>query len=389
MALTVVDAQNPKHSRSRELHVQNAVLRQKLDELMDEARRNERKLRRFESLELRLVGLSSLLDVVKLLIFPDRGSFQWDVVTLTLLDPQCDIRRMLESEGANLADYPNLVLCDDLASLSDIYPHSLFPTLGPYRHAKHAALFETARSRPTSVALLPLVRYGKLIGSLNIGSLDAERFSRGARTDFFEHFAAIVAICVENAANVQRLRHQGLTDTLTAINNRRFFDQRLQEEVDSARRYGQPLSCMLLDVDYFKRVNDTYGHQTGDLVLREVASLIRAQLRGSDVLSRYGGEEFAALLSKANRETAAEAAERIRRQVAEHAFRLPDGRSFNVTISIGISTYTPSSNSPPRRLEGEELVGLADRCLYQAKEGGRNRVVAAGDFLPPDKAANE
>lgn len=366
-------------SRVRELHVQNVRLRQKLDELMEEARANERKLRRFERLELRLVGMSSLFELIKALIYPDHGASQWDLVTLTLMDPDHEIRRMLAVEGAVLEDHPHLVFCDDLAQLTGIYPHSLFPTLGSYRAAKHGALFPQGQIRPASVALLPLVRYGKLIGSLNIGSVDEARFDRSARTDFFEHFAAIAAICIENACNVQRLRRQGLTDTLTSVNNRRFFDQRVQEEVELARRHGQPLSCMLLDVDFFKKVNDTHGHQVGDQVLREVAALIRAQLRGSDVLSRYGGEEFAALLSKAGSETAAEVAERVRRHVAEHEFRLPNGATFNVTISIGVATYNPSVADPRHKPSAELLVGYADRCLYGAKGGGRNRVIATGD----------
>lgn len=373
------DLETGRTSRVRELHAQNLSLRQKLDTLMDEARANERKLRRFERLELRLVGMNSLFELVKALIYPDQGASQWDVVTLTLMDPEHEIRRMLVAEGAVLDDHPHLVFCDDLAQLTAMYPHSLFPTLGAYRQARHGGLFPQGQARPASVALLPLVRYGKLIGSLNIGSIDPNRFDRSARTDFFEHFAAIAAICIENACNVQRLRHQGLTDTLTSVNNRRFFDQRLQEEIDLARRYGQPLSCMLLDVDFFKKVNDTYGHQVGDQVLREVAALIRAQLRGSDVLSRYGGEEFAALLSKANNETVVEVAERVRRHVAEHEFRLPNGSVFNVTISIGVATYSPAVADPRNKPSGELLVGYADRCLYAAKGGGRNRVIATGD----------
>ncbi|TPW16803.1 MAG: diguanylate cyclase (GGDEF) domain-containing protein, partial [Halothiobacillaceae bacterium] len=311
----------------------------------------------------------------KTIIYPDQNNFSWDVVTLMLLDPEYEIRRMLEDEGATLDDHPALVFASSLQELGSLYPHSLFPLLSAYRPAKHAPLFPAARIRPRTVALLPLVRYGKLIGSFNIGSFDADRFIKGVRTDFFEHLAAIVAICMENATNVQRLKRQGLTDTLTAINNRRFFDQRLKEEIAVAQRSREPLSCMLLDVDLFKKVNDTYGHQVGDQVLREVAALIRAQLRGSDVLSRYGGEEFAALLSRASAETVEEVAQRIRKSIAEHLFQLPEGGAFNITISIGVATFYPPTGGLTPKFSGEALVGSADRCLYQAKGTGRNRVV--------------
>ena len=358
------------------LHAQNDSLRQKLDQIMSEARRNEQKLRRFERLELQLVGLNSLFDLVKTLIYPDKTDFQWDSVSLVLIDPEHELRRMLEDEGACLDEHPSLIFVSSLGQLDSGYPHSFFPSVGRYRPTRHKSLFP--QSRPRSVTLLPLVRYGKLIGSLNIGSLDGERYAGGSRTDFFEHLAAIVAICIENAANVQRLRRQGLTDTLTAINNRRFFDQRLQEEIEVAQRNSAPLSCMLLDVDHFKKVNDTYGHQVGDQVLREVAALVRAQLRGSDVLSRYGGEEFAALLSKTPAETAEEVAERVRNGVAENVFHLPGGESFSVTISIGVATCIPSAATGRTPSAGESLVGQADRCMYSAKEAGRNRVVSAG-----------
>lgn len=360
--------------------VQNTALRQRLEEIISEAQRNEQKQRRFERLELQLIGLNSIYDLVKTLIYPEQNVFRWDMVSLVLLDPEHELRRMLEDEGACLDQHPSLVFASALSDLGSDYPHSLFPTLAPYSRGKYASLFPQSPSRPRSVALLPLVRYGKLFGSLNIGSFNADRFVKGTRTDFFEHFAAIVAICIENAVNVQRLKRQGITDTLTALNNRRFFEQRLQEEIEVSRRSKMPLSCMMLDVDYFKKVNDSYGHQVGDQVLREVATLIRAQLRGSDVLSRYGGEEFVALLSNTAGETAQEIAERVRSGIEEHIFTLPGGDEFNVTISIGVATYTPMSDAGGASTDGESLVGHADRCLYAAKRAGRNAIVSAGDL---------
>jgi len=189
-----------------------------------------------------------------------------------------------------------------------------------------------------------------------------------------------VAICIENAINLGRLKRQGLTDTLTAVNNRRFFDQRLKEELERAARDGIQLTCLLLDVDFFKRVNDSYGHQVGDQVLREVAGLIRAQLRGSDVLSRYGGEEFAALLSRSGTAEAGEVAERIRHSVETHTFTVDDGQTFRVTISIGVATYNPQASTVTEKMPGGVLVGHADRALYAAKSAGRNKVISVGEI---------
>jgi len=361
-------------------------LRHRLDDFVDQARENERKLRRFQSFELRLIGHDSLFALIKDVLFPDAVRFRWDLVTLILLDPEYEIQRILEADGIDLNDYPTLMFATESDDIEALYPASLFPAPGPYHNRRHAVLFPVRKKAPASVMLLPLMRHGRLIGSLNIASYDAERFSRKVRTDFFEHFSAIVAICLENACNLERLKHQGLTDTLTAINNRRFFDQRLDEEVELARRNSDLLSCLLLDIDYFKQVNDGHGHQVGDQVLMSVATLIRAQMRTTDVLSRYGGEEFSALLAHTPEAEAVEVAERIRASIALHEFSNADGHPFKVTISIGVATLDgaeendaeDSSTKLTVKEAGQILVGQADNALYKAKSMGRNRVFSLG-----------
>ncbi len=369
-----------RESLSKDLQAHNRLLKQRLSDLMAEARNNEHKLRRFQALELKLVSLNTLREMVEVIIRPDPTTVQWDEVSLLLFDPEYEVKRILDDEGVEFESVPELVFATNLQEMHELYNASLFPLLGGYRASKHSRLFAHARRKPASIALLPLVRYGRLIGSLNIGSYDADRFVHGVRTDFLEHFVAVIAICVENGINLERLRRQGLTDTLTSINNRRFFDQRLKEEVEAAGRSGKPLSCMLLDIDHFKKVNDTYGHQVGDLVLREVAALIRTQLRGSDVLSRYGGEEFSTLLANTGSEEAVEVAERIRRSIADHVFETDEFPPFNVTISIGVATMKCDSNSKLEPRAGHNLIGQSDKVLYDAKASGRNRVTNAGTF---------
>lgn len=368
---------NRQAGMSKDQNAQNRLLKQRLTDFMEEARNNERKLRRFQTLELKLVSLNSILELIDGLLNPDPSAVSWDQVSLLLFDPEYEVQRMLKDEGVKLEQRPALMFASNMEEMEQFYSASLFPSLGAYRSSKHARLFKHVRKNPSSVVLLPLVRYGRLIGSLNIGSYDADKFVRGVRTDFLEHFAAVVAICVENGINLERLKRQGLTDTLTAINNRRFFDQRISEEVEAAGRSGKPLSCMLLDVDFFKRVNDTYGHQVGDLVLREVAAIIRSQLRGSDVLSRYGGEEFSALLANTSTEVAEEVAERIRRGVEERVFDVPDFEPFNITISIGVATLKSEANTSLDKKSADVLIGQADRVLYDAKASGRNQVICA------------
>ena len=243
-----------------------------------------------------------------------------------------------------------------------------------WNHGWAVSTFWNTRAR--SIALLPLVRYDELIGSLNLGSKDPERFLEGSATDFLQRLATIVAICLENATNHERLKRVGLTDSLTGVNNRRFFDQRLGEEVARARRSQEPLACLFLDIDRFKGINDTYGHRVGDRVLIEAASLIREQLRSTDVLGRYGGEEFSALLVNATQDKAMEIAERIRSAIEVHRFPWDDGEPLKATISIGVSSLEPGPSSD-NASQAENLVDRADQALYVAKNSGRNRVVAA------------
>jgi len=130
----------------------------------------------------------------------------------------------------------------------------------------------------------------------------------------------------------------------------------------------------MLDIDHFKNINDRYGHQTGDAVIKQVAQLARAELRGSDVLARYGGEEFVALLIRTDTDVALEVAERIRKSVAKQTFTSIDGQVFRLTLSAGVATTCHLLGG---LVNSEDLVADADKALYEAKEQGRNRVVSA------------
>ena len=232
---------------------------------------------------------------------------------------------------------------------------------------------------PASVAIVPLLRNDKLIGSLNLGSFQATRFAPHMATDFLEHQSAIMAICIENVINNERLKHIGLTDPLTGVNNRRYLERRLMEEIGRTRRHGYALSCMYIDIDHFKQINDRIGHQAGDDVLREVAARIKAELRLSDALGRFGGEEFVVLLIDAELTDALSVAERIRASVAEQALAVGARLAINATVAIGVATLSGQDRNRPIEATAQEFVATAARALYRAKENGRNKVVAAAD----------
>jgi len=163
-----------------------------------------------------------------------------------------------------------------------------------------------------------------------------------------------------------------VTDALTGLNNRRYLDKHLKLLFDRAAARGRPLSVCITDIDRFKSVNDTYGHDAGDEVLREFAARIRSTVRGADLACRFGGEEFVVVMPDTSPETAAAVAERLRYAVENQPFVVrQSGASLNITASLGIACSVHGATS------AEELVRQADRALYEAKHGGRNRVVAA------------
>lgn len=360
-----------------DLYRENQGLRRKLRAFLSQARENEQKARRFQEQELRLISTASLSELVQRVLFNYRTAFQIDVVSLVLFDPEYEIQRILEEEGVRLDEMEQLCFVHELENLDNLFGISSEPQLGPYHVRNHSFLFAEDTVTPKSVALLPLVRYGNLIGSLNLGSERSNRFVEGYATDFLQRLSTIVAICLENATNHERLKRVGLTDSLTGVNNRRFFDQRLIEETARAQRTDEPLACLFMDVDHFKSVNDNHGHQVGDQVLRDVAGIIREQLRSSDVLGRYGGEEFSALLVNASSEAAIEIAERIRSLIAKHIFTSTDDKPLSLTISIGIATLPINVSDADAETLSEDLVERADQAVYQAKSNGRNQVILA------------
>jgi diguanylate cyclase (GGDEF)-like protein len=192
-------------------------------------------------------------------------------------------------------------------------------------------------------------------------------FARGTRierriVDMVERFTSHAALALENALLLEQVRETSVTDGLTSIANRRHFDGSLTRHLARATRTSEPCSLLLLDIDHFKRLNDTRGHQVGDDVLREVAQVLRSHARTNDVAARYGGEEFALILDACAPEEAAATAERIRLAIAT---------TLPVTVTVGVATF------PVHAVQSEDLVRAADRALYDGKRAGRDCIVEA------------
>ncbi len=237
-----------------------------------------------------------------------------------------------------------------------------------------AALFEVARrSTVPSVVCLPVVNNGEVIGVLNVEKLERRKKSEVGEEEMrlLVFLSSLAAMAMKNARMFEQTRELANTDGLTRLYTHRFFQERLSEEMSRARRYGHFISIVLTDIDHFKKFNDTYGHQIGDLVLRETAAVFKRMSRDVDIVARYGGEEFVVVLPQTDKQGACIMAERLRRAVEAHTYNTDKG-PLKVTISLGVATFPVDSE------DKAELIRLADEALYRAKEGGRNQVQAAG-----------
>ena len=210
------------------------------------------------------------------------------------------------------------------------------------------------------------------------GPLGGIVFVDGQQERFGQHEAYVLkdlsgqfALAIERASLYRRQVSKAERDGLTGLYNRRSFDEALRREIDRAKRYNSTIAVMLVDIDHFKGVNDTYGHQAGDAVLQEVGALLQQQVRESDTPARFGGEEFAVLLPEAKLSIAVKLAERLRKHIKAMKFETDEGERFQVTASFGVALLGLDGDT------GDAVIRAADMALYASKEGGRNRVTAA------------
>jgi diguanylate cyclase (GGDEF)-like protein len=239
----------------------------------------------------------------------------------------------------------------------------------------------TAAGATALEAAVPLVADRELFGVLvarapfdGDGEENADRAR--ALTAHLEEFAKVVALAIKTPD----LYTRAVEDALTKLATKRHFRSQLELHTGLARRHGDPLGLIMVDIDHFKKINDTYGHLTGDLILRGVAEVIQQNLRRTDEAAysayRYGGEEMSVILPKTEMERAADVAERLRRQIEARRFEGANGETIRVTASLGVATLAPEMAAL------DDLVAAADAALYAAKEGGRNRVCRAGGAAP-------
>ncbi|MEH6626197.1 MAG: sensor domain-containing diguanylate cyclase [Motiliproteus sp.] len=358
---------------------ENRSLKRTLHVLISKAERNQDILRTFQDIELRLLSCNRLTDLLDMLLINLKEYFRLDAINLILFDPECTARDLAE-DYTPPSDNQRLNFIDDYSSLKNLYPNPSRPLLiNPNAEVKAFAFSDSPYIM--SCALLPLVRQGVIIGSLHLGSNDSQRYNQHIATDYIGHLASVISVCIENCISQETLRRLSIIDMLTKVNNRRSFDQEILRELSRASRNKSPLSCLFVDIDHFKKVNDSYGHQTGDRVLFQAAQAVKKQLRKTDFIARYGGEEFSVLLPDCVSGRAVQVAEAIRNRVRGMTFRSEEDEPFKMSISIGVSTCEPKSHPETDLVtDAHQLVACADKAVYQAKSMGRDRTI----YIPID-----
>jgi two-component system, cell cycle response regulator len=382
MGRSQTEPQDREGSAHREaLQDEMRHLQARLAQLTEEVSRNDSLLRKTQERELELLRAGSLTELFDRLIQGLRLSYGLDEVALILHDPQHEIRHLLSGDATHPTEPPGVCFVDALVTVAPQLANLDRPWLGPYRKADHELLVP-GLAPPGSLALIPLRRSDQLDGVLVFSSTDPIRFTSELASDFLAHLGLVAAICVENGVNRARLTRSGFTDFLTGFHNRRYLHARLREELARAQRGRKSIVCLMIDVDHFKRINDQYGHLAGDAVLREVAHRIDTEMRISDTGARFGGDEFALVLSPASMEEGEKVAARVLHAVRNLPIAIgKDAAAETVTLSIGVARADPGPGTRDYKVLAERLIAEADASLYRAKSAGRNRMATSANVV--------
>jgi len=279
--------------------------------------------------------------------------------------------RVLAVNGEGAAALANLAFADNAGLVSNVVKLGAPLPGRPLGAMDRVVIFDggTVVRGLAALKIFPLKTGEVTVGTLVCGSRKADALSDPVQKEL-----SMLALQAAEALVRTRLYEQAerlaTTDGLTGLLNRRTFNAALEQRLREAHRYNRPLSLLLLDVDHFKKVNDTYGHPAGDAVLRGIARLAQKQARETDLVARYGGEEMALILPETDAHGARVIAERLRKAV-EGATHATDQGAVQVTLSVGVAVWPGGGESP------EDLLAAADKALYRAKQAGRNRVEAA------------
>lgn len=333
--------------------------REIIAELTSQLERNKFESKLLREINTAITSIFELPEILSLILQVLTTLVNTQGVSMLLVNHTDDTLRIAESHGLSTNDIENFYI--HYAKLNQ----GIFQEIFEQQSAK---FFDGSEGLHIPMLLsVPLISRNKVIGFLNIHSMYKNRPLTHAKIDLVYALASQASIAISNAQMFSAMREQAIIDQCTGLYNFRFFQQKLDEELQLAENNGDTLSLVILDIDHFKHVNDTWGHPYGDRVLRELANLLKNNVRFEDTVCRYGGEEFAIIFPGCEIDKALKISERIRSRV--EATSTNDRRNIfrePITVSLGIAQYSSEMNKTT-------LIEQADCALYWAKDNGRNR----------------
>jgi two-component system, cell cycle response regulator len=340
--------------------------------------RSKHEHERFYRASAELNRALTLDEVYNAAIAGARGVCEFDFAAIATYDARRGSHTILRAVGEWAEGLEGSSHRDSSALASMVVKNRLaLPAGGDWRERDVPVFSASVRLRGESLLVLPLLIKDEVIGTFTIAARRPGAFPTDRR-EMLGVIANQVAISLQNGRMYQTLEEQATTDGLTGLVNHRTFQERFSAMLGRAERHRFPVSMVLTDIDHFKKINDSYGHPTGDEVLRRVAAILAASARKIDIVARYGGEEFALVLEATDRVGAMNLAERIRAEVEQQSFQSQKG-PFQATLSLGVASY------PDDAAEKADIIARADQALYAAKHGGRNRTMCYADMEKPQK----
>ena len=337
-----------------------------LDTMLERLRENEEISRKFHEIEVRILSILNFTDLFESLLSEFKEKFNVPYVWLSLIEPS-EVSSLIQSLAASeiLRERMNIVDKDEFMT---VVGRGMHPILANQNMARFRRLLPRDETYPVgSIAVAPISLDGEIIGSLNQADPSSRRFIPGIDASLLERLSVKFSLCLSNVTAHEKLRFLAYHDPLTGLLNRRVLGEIMKRELVRARRYKSPLSLVFLDLDDFKSVNDRYGHDSGDRVLKLVADRLVRTCRNSDVVARFAGDEFVVLLPETTRRNAEGRIERMRSDLLEHPFMV-EGSPVTVQITFGAASTEEGAVDT-----ADMLLKTADERQYRAKHRKKGR----------------
>ncbi len=337
-----------------------------LESIEQRLKLNEDTARKFHEIEISILSILNFQDLCESLLTKVSNTFNIPLVWLSIIEDNPISEYIKTIDNSNIVQSKTTFLSRKDFIL--ITQNTLTPLLINTNMEKFDQIYPVNSSQSiTSIAIVPITLDGKIIGSLNLADSDSKRFEPGIDTSLLEQLGVKISLCFSNVTAHEKLKFLAFHDPLTGLVNRGVMDRILKRECDRAKRYSTDLSLIFFDLDNFKNINDTYGHDIGDQALIITANIFDNLRRGSDIISRYAGDEFVAILPSTKLKQAEEFVLRTKYEFSKKSVRA-DGKSFHIHTSHGVASFFEDNCK-----SSSELLKHADKKLYQAKQNKNNK----------------